>query len=1225
MAATVGSINVLFTVNYNGYQQGVTRAADVTETQGRRITKAVANVDRSTQQLNRSIGSIRSREFRVLSLAALRTKDSVERLRNSMVAVAALAGGFGAAFTAKGLMEYSDTYKQVGNRLRTVKMEAQELAHLEQTIYETAQKSRATYESTGILFSRIAGASRRLAISQKDVLRVTETIQKAFVVGGSTPIEATQSAIQLSQGIASNRLQGDELRSVLENPALGQLLADKISGGDLGALRKMAADGELTASVVVKAFKEASKEIDRLFANTEQTIGQAFVAVDRAILRYVGTSDLAKAASDGLVGVLNAVAQNFNAIGDGALMVGGSLLGLIGARGFGGVAQGMMLASREAKKFRNEQIQSTKAAMEAALQQQGVAKRLAQDAKFRAFTLAGQRQGTVDSAVSGFTGQNVSAAQKALADQMAALDKKAASASDALTAATLRQTDARTKLNSIARTQATSLFRERKAMLENAEAALLNAERQRAAARTYYDMNVQGGASAKKQEAAYKALGIAHRNEMKAQADLLVARNASSASLSEVIAKNKQYKKVVAELNAATAARNEASKVQAVTALAAQQTRLNMLTAAGTLTEAQSAKVKQLNERLEKRIAAATMESAAAKAAVTAATIEATAATAAYNAAIARTTIAARAGALAVRGFSASLAFVGGPFGAALLAVGAAMTVISVRTHAAEEQAERYSAAIKIAGEESYRAADKIRAAAAEMAQPKEGDNLTVLQGKLNVAERDVTDFFRKLTQITSLAVGGAIDPLIQRVGLLGQQLRDKGISLQEFLRETDKLTKENPGRAGIIQYFQDLARMADAARGTVDTLSKAVERLDGQEANVTIVVKQKMKGGSAFNATGNFMDNENLKYRMAEDQDDTFIGKLLKEGEQAAKSARSEAAEARRAAADERRRLKDEAKKANDKEVSSNIEKYIEGIAELKNSGAEVFMSDMDQKIIATARSMGIAEDEIRHFINSTKGIERVSTDFEGMKNATEGVPARFQAIAYELERIAENEKIKEFIDGAADAFGNLFQSIMDGSMSTSEALKRFGMDILKMAQQIYVVEPAMRMFRNFFSGFGGMGGGFTGQGGFGTATDIWAGLRVPSAHDGWTVGSGKAPGSKVVSPLAFAGAKKFHGGLGNDEFAAILEKGERVLTADQAGAAMNVIAGAVGAGGGGNTVVNVYNNSGAPVSEKRRKSDGVDIVDIVVGAFNQGASMGKVDGVMGDRYGAKKRRRAR
>lgn len=1005
MAATVGSINVLFTVNYNGYQQGVTRAADVTETQGRRITKAVANVDRATSQLNRSIGSIRSREFRVLSLAALRTKDSVERLRSSMVAVTALAGGFGAAFTAKGLMDYSDTYKQVGNRLRTVKMEAQELAHLEQTIYETAQKSRSTYESTGVLFSRIAGASRRLAISQKDVLRVTETIQKAFVVGGSTPIEATQSAIQLSQGIASNRLQGDELRSVLENPALGQLLADKISGGDLGALRKMAADGELTASVIIKAFKEASKEIDRLFANTEQTIGQAFNAVDNAILRYVGTSDLAKTASAGLVGVLNALAQNFNGIGDGALVLGGSLLGLIGARGFGGVADAMVKSSKET---------------------------------------------------------------------------------------------------------------------------------------------------------------------------LTANRSARSLAASNVIAANSEYLLARQHKKSAQAAYDMAKAGQV-----SASTRL------------------RLGRELQ---AAYYAEAVASKAAA--------AAGAAHRQVLAATTLRANAAALAMRGFSASLAFVGGPFGLALLAVGAAMTVMSVRAQAAEEQAERYSAAIKVAGTESFRAAEKIRAAAAEMAQPKEGDNITVLQDKLNTAKKDLADFYRKISDI---ATEVNFDPLLIKIEEIGKKFKEKEISLQDFLNETYKLTKENPGRAGIIQYFQDAARMADAARGTIDTLSKSVDKLDGKEANVTIVVKQKVQGGSAFGKPNleNALDGENLKHRMAEDQDDTFIGKLLKEGDNAAKSARSEAAEARRAAADERQRLKDDAKKANDKEISSDIEKYIEGIEGLKNTGIDIFMSDMDQKIIATARSFGLAELEIRRFIEATK--------------AGETVPAQFQAIAYELERIAENEKIKEFIDGAADAFGNLFQSIMDGSMSTSEALKRFGMDILKMAQQIYVVEPAMRMFRNFFSGFGGMGGGFTGQGGFGTATDIWAGLRVPSAHDGWTVGSGKAPGSKVVSPLAFAGAKKFHGGLGNDEFAAILEKGERVLTEDQAGAAMNVIAGAAGGGGGGNTVVNVYNNSGAPVSEKRRKSDGVDIVDIVVGAFNQGASMGKVDSVMGDRYGAKKRRRAR
>jgi tape measure domain-containing protein len=357
LAAVVGSIQVLFTVNHAAYERGVRSAASVTESAGQRMERSVKSVDRATQQMNRTMTTIRGREFRVLALSALRAQDSVERLRGSLIAVSALVGGFGAAFTLKGLMDYSDTYKVIGNRIRTVKGEAQELASVEAKIFDVAQRTRSTYESTGVLFSRIAGASKRLGVSQKDVLRVTETIQKAFVVGGSTQIEAAQSALQLSQGIASNRLQGDELRSVLENPALGQLLADKISGGDLGKLREMASEGQLTAKTVIDAFKGASEEIDRLFNATSETISQAFTKVDNALLRYIGTSGEINTASSAMVYALNALAENMDTVAGSLVTLGTAFAGLIGARAIGGFtsALGASIAasSRQAQALRD--------------------------------------------------------------------------------------------------------------------------------------------------------------------------------------------------------------------------------------------------------------------------------------------------------------------------------------------------------------------------------------------------------------------------------------------------------------------------------------------------------------------------------------------------------------------------------------------------------------------------------------------------------------------------------------------------------------------------------------------------------------------------------------------------------------------------------------------------------------------------------------------------------
>lgn len=325
-------------MQYGAAINGIRRFANETETGGNRADKAVRKTDASVSMLNRHISGLNGNRFATLSLSALRASSSVDRLRGILLATTTLIGGLGAAFTIRGLQEYSDTWAKTGNRLRIVKKESQALGEVQEKIYDIAQRSRSQYEATAVLFARIAASAKRLNVAQSDTMRVTETIQKSFLVGGATPTEAAQSSIQLSQGIASNRLQGDELRSVLENPALGQLLADQITAGDIGKLRDLAKEGELTAGVIIRAFKNASGEIDRLFAETTQTVGEAFVRLDNAILKSIGQSGKINAGARASVTGINYLADNIDDVIKYTQLLGLALASTFSGKAISGIS-----------------------------------------------------------------------------------------------------------------------------------------------------------------------------------------------------------------------------------------------------------------------------------------------------------------------------------------------------------------------------------------------------------------------------------------------------------------------------------------------------------------------------------------------------------------------------------------------------------------------------------------------------------------------------------------------------------------------------------------------------------------------------------------------------------------------------------------------------------------------------------------------------------------------
>lgn len=942
MAATVGSIQVLFTVNNAAYERGVRSAASATQTAGAGMERSVRSVDRATQQLSRTMGTIRGREFRVLALAALRANDSVERLRGSMVALSALFGGFGAAFTLKGIMDYSDAYKTIGNRLRTVKSEAQDLASIEEKIFSLAQRTRATYESTGVLFARISGASRRLAISQEDVLRVTETIQKAFVVGGSTQIEAAQSAIQLSQGIASNRLQGDELRSVLENPALGQLLAEKISGGDLGKLRKMAADGELTAKVIIKAFKEASGEIDRLFNNTEETIAQAFTKVDNALLKYIGTSGLVKTSTDGLITVLNAMALNMDTVGNSVFVLAGAFAGLMGSRAVGGFAGAMGAAISQTRAY-NKDLRETA--------------------------------------------------------------RNAVTAAESELALSMQRTD-------------------------QAKQAYIQMQNSVVSART----------------------------RKKISHELLAAYQAEKA----------------AAVRLDTATTNVSDTVR-------------------------------------------------------------------------KTGIAATAGALAMRGLGSAMAFVGGPVGVAFLALSTAMTVFAVRAQAAQERADRYASSIKNAGDESFVAAEKIRAAGEAMTKQFGGASEAFLTDKLMQAQADMASFTSQLTQMSNVATGGGFDLVRVQIANIGVAFKDGKISLQEFLDKTDLLARENPDRAGFIGTFQEIARQVEASRGAVDGFRASIRALKTESSTEGVTIAEKStRDGMYIPRMGSSRGKFNSA-TMSSRFDDGESGLVKELNDQKKKILDAEKRENKPDDAERRRRqlLKEE---------NQQLDKYIDGLQEMRNVRSEMVLDEFDGRVIETARGFGIAEENIRNYIDAIR--------------SGGDIPAQFQAIGYEVEKLMALEDQIAIVDGISSAFGDMFSSVVLGSESASEALQGFLKQIANLILQVMVVEPLVQGLRSAMMGGMGIGGG--------GSSDPWvtlagASLRAITAHKGWTVGSA-ATGSKMVHPSVFAGAQRFHSGLGNDEFAAILQEGERVLTKNQTSQAMGIVnAVAKNGGAGGGTVFNI------------------------------------------------------
>jgi tape measure domain-containing protein len=103
------------------------------------------------------------------------------------------------------------------------------------------------------------GRLRPTGIGLKDIETVFFGVNKAALAAGLGTAETSGVFLQLSQALGSGALQGDELRSIMEQmPAVGQAVA-KVMGVTVGEVKKLGSEGKITTEIMIKAAAELDK------------------------------------------------------------------------------------------------------------------------------------------------------------------------------------------------------------------------------------------------------------------------------------------------------------------------------------------------------------------------------------------------------------------------------------------------------------------------------------------------------------------------------------------------------------------------------------------------------------------------------------------------------------------------------------------------------------------------------------------------------------------------------------------------------------------------------------------------------------------------------------------------------------------------------------------------------------------------------------------------------
>ncbi|EGD3994451.1 tape measure protein [Salmonella enterica subsp. enterica serovar Uganda] len=243
-----------------------------------------------------------------------RADKAASSLTSSFGSLSRVATSLMAILSVQQVSQYADAWTTLNNKLANAIRPNEQLLDVTERVFNITQQTRASLDATATLYARLERGTRQYNTSAEDLAKLTTIINQGFVVSGATAQEAENAIIQLSQGIASGVLRGEEFNSVAEQGSrLMVALADSMGVG-IGELRQMAAAGKLTTDVVVNGLLSQGVTIGNEFANTTTTISQALQVAGNNITKFFGENSTVKTGTAIFNDAVISVSENIGAL-----------------------------------------------------------------------------------------------------------------------------------------------------------------------------------------------------------------------------------------------------------------------------------------------------------------------------------------------------------------------------------------------------------------------------------------------------------------------------------------------------------------------------------------------------------------------------------------------------------------------------------------------------------------------------------------------------------------------------------------------------------------------------------------------------------------------------------------------------------------------------------------------------------------------------------------------
>ena len=248
---------------YDAYTNTISKITKATDKASGKLLNASGNADKFNDKLNKT------------GEAANRASIGLGKV----VSVAALVAG-----AVKG-MNIADEFTNTSARLNLINDGLQTQAELQEKIFQSARRSRGEYTEMASAISKMGLMAADAFGSNDELIAFTELVQKSFKVGGADTSEQMGAMRQLTQAMASGRLMGDELVSIMENAPMIYNAIAKYMGLSKGELKELSSEGAITADIIKNAMFASGEDINEMFASMPKTFADVWIEIKNGALQ----------------------------------------------------------------------------------------------------------------------------------------------------------------------------------------------------------------------------------------------------------------------------------------------------------------------------------------------------------------------------------------------------------------------------------------------------------------------------------------------------------------------------------------------------------------------------------------------------------------------------------------------------------------------------------------------------------------------------------------------------------------------------------------------------------------------------------------------------------------------------------------------------------------------------------------------------------------------------